>query len=83
MMPMMAQRLTPPVPCYKTGFEEMETQTFVDDTVEIEGVRWRIVNGRIVDDPKANIPFGKKALELTAGYVGDVPAMIEALDPPR
>ena len=83
MMPMMAQRLIPPVPYYKTGFEEMETQTFVDDTVEIEGVRWRIVNGRIVDDPKANIPFGKKALELTAGYVGDVPAMIEALDPIR
>lgn len=83
MMPMMAQRLIPPVPYYKTGFEEMEAQTFVDDTVEIEGVRWRIVNGRIVDDPKANIPFGKKALELTAGYVGDVPAMIEALDPIR
>ena len=83
MMPMKAQRLTPPVPYYKTGFEEMEAQTFVDDTVEIEGVRWRIVNGRIVDDPKANIPFGKKALELTAGYVGDEPAMIEALDPIR
>lgn len=77
----MAQTPKPLVPYYKTGFEEMEVQTFTDDTVEIEGVRWRIVNGRIVDDPKANIPFGKKALELTAGYVGDVPAMIEAIDP--
>ena len=44
MMPMKAQRLIPPVPYYKTGFEEMEAQTFVDDTVEIEGVRWRIVS---------------------------------------
>lgn len=79
--PVMAQTPKPLVPYYKTGFEEMEVQTFTDDTVEIEGVRWRIVNGRIVDDPKANIPFGKKALELTAGYVGDVPAMIEAIDP--
>lgn len=79
----MAQTPKPLVPYYKTGFEEMEVQTFTDDTVEIEGVRWRIVNGRIVDDPKANIPFGKKALELTAGYVGDVPAMIEAIDPIR
>lgn len=81
--PVMAQTPKPLVPYYKTGFEEMEVQTFTDDTVEIEGVRWRIVNGRIVDDPKANIPFGKKALELTAGYVGDVPAMIEAIDPIR
>ena len=64
MMPMMAQRLTPPVPNYKTGFEEMETQTFVDDTVEIEGVRWRIVNGRIVDDPKANIPVSYTHLDV-------------------
>lgn len=81
MVPAMAQRLTPPVPYYKADFEEMEVQTFVDDTVTIDGVRWRIVNGRIVDDPKANIPFGKKALELTAGYVHGVPAMIEAVDP--
>lgn len=81
--PVKAQTPKPLVPYYKTGFEEMEVQTFTDDTVEIEGVRWRIVNGRIVDDPKANIPFGKKALELTAGYVGDVPAMIEAIDPIR
>ena len=78
--PVMAQTPKPLVPYYKTGFEEMEVQTFTDDTVEIEGVRWRIVNGRIVDDPKANIPFGKKALELTAGYVGDVPAMIDRSD---
>ena len=76
-----AQTPQPPKPYYKTGFEDVPTQTLTNDTITINGVRWHIVNGRIIDDNKAGITFGNRALELTAGFVDGVPAMMETVDP--
>lgn len=59
---------------YKTDFEDVVKDTYDEEIITINGIRWKCINGirwkcinaKIESDPLRTIPEGKKALALKA-----------------
>lgn len=70
----------PPKVIHHFGFEDAVKDDFADDTLTIDGRRWRFHNARIVSDSILGIPEGRKAVQIRAGQPGGEPACLQLLD---
>ena len=70
----------PPKVIHHFGFEDAVQDDFTDDTLTIDGRRWRFHNARIVSDSILGIPEGRCAVQLRAGEPGGEPACLQLLD---
>jgi len=64
----------PPKVIHHFGFEDAVKDNFNDDTLTIDGRRWRFHNARIVSDSILGIPEGRKAVQIRAGEPDGEPA---------
>lgn len=70
----------PPKVIHHFGFEDAVKDDFADDTLTIDGRRWRFHNARIVSDSILGIPEGRKAVQIRAGQPVGEPACLQLLD---
>ena len=70
----------PPKVIHHFGFEDAVKDDFADDTLTIDGRRWRFHNARIVSDSILGIPEGRKAVQIRAGEPDGEPACLQLLD---
>lgn len=70
----------PPKVIHHFGFEDAVKDDFADDTLTIDGRRWRFHNARIVSYSILGIPEGRKAVQIRAGQPGGEPACLQLLD---